>query len=334
MDVLTIGEALVEFLRQGKDQPHSTMGKYVGPFPSGAPAIFADTAARLGLKSSIIARVGSDDFGELLSERLCTDGVDISHLQKDDQLATGVAFVTYFSNGERRFVFTLRGSSAAQVKPSHIEHNFVTSSKVLHIMGSALSLSNAFREACYKAVRIASRSGIIVSYDPNLRPELVGLRTMRKISAPLLEAAEIVMPSKRELLDLTGKHDIDEASKRLKKHGVKYLVVKMGAEGSLAISDNERAFVPAFHVEEVDATGAGDAFDAAILHEYLRKRTLETSLHFANAVGAMKVTKLGPMEGPKNMFEVATFMKEARRRGMHNHRYEIKVSAKREKVFS
>jgi hypothetical protein len=104
MDLLTIGEILVEFVRRGKDQPHLVTGEYAGPFPSGAPAIFADTAARLGLKSAIIGSVGEDDFGALLCHRLVNDGVYAEGLLTNGQYTTGIAFVTYYSNGERDFI--------------------------------------------------------------------------------------------------------------------------------------------------------------------------------------------------------------------------------------
>lgn len=80
MDVLTIGEVIVEFARKGRGMPHYETGEYVGPFPSGAPAIFIDAASRLGLKSAIIGAVGNDDFGGLLRKGLANDGVDVTHV--------------------------------------------------------------------------------------------------------------------------------------------------------------------------------------------------------------------------------------------------------------
>lgn len=311
MDVLTIGEVVVEFVRRGKDQPHRVTGEYAGPLPSGAPAIFADTAARLGLKSAIIGSVGEDDFGTLLSDRLVNDGVNIKCLLRIRQYTTGIAFVTYFSNGERDFVYHLRQSAAAQVRSSDVERDFVKSFRALLIMGSTLSMNGTIREACYKAVRIASRYGMIVAYDPNVRAELMEPRLMRKISAPLLNVAEIVIPSKKELLDLTGESTVDEASEHVLKRGVENLIVKLGPEGSMALTKQGRVFRPAYDVEEVDPTGAGDAFDAAVLRGYLRKEAPEALLDFANAVGALKVTKMGPMEVPSSLTEVTAFMKES-----------------------
>jgi sugar/nucleoside kinase (ribokinase family) len=313
MDVLTIGEVLVEFVRLGKDQPHRLRGQYAGPFPSGAPAIFADTAARLGMKSAIIGAVGEDDFGTLLRDRLLNDGVNVERLLRDGQNTTGIAFVTYYSNGGRDFLFHLKRSAAAKIKPSDVERDFVKSFRALLIMGSTLSMNGSIREACYKAVRIASRSGMIIAYDPNVRAELIEPRLMREISAPLLNAAEILIPSKKELLDLTGENTVDEASEQVLKHGVENLVVKLGREGSMVITKQARVLRSSYDVDEVDPTGAGDAFDAGLLRGYLRNESPEALLDFANAVGALKVTKIGPMEVPGSLTEVTAFMKESKK---------------------
>jgi len=181
LDVLTVGELLVEFVRKGRDSPHRVLGEYAGPFPSGAPAIFADTAARLGLESGIVGAVGKDDFGQLLIERLRNDQVNIRFLRTCEQYTTGTTFVTYFSSGERQFLFHLKQSAAAQIRSKNVEKDFVKSFAVLHIMGSTLSLNDIVRKACYKAVRIASKAGMIVSFDPNLRAELMEPRLMRRI---------------------------------------------------------------------------------------------------------------------------------------------------------
>jgi sugar/nucleoside kinase (ribokinase family) len=314
LDVLTIGEVLVEFVRKGRDSPHHVTGEYAGPFPSGAPAIFADAGARLGLKSGIIGVVGKDDFGRLLSQRLGTDGVNIAHLRTSRAYTTGIAFVTYYSDGTRQFLYHLKQSAAAEVKSADVQEDFVKSFRVLHIMGSTLSLGESIRKACYKAARIAHRSGMTITYDPNIRAELLGPKLMRKISRPLLNVAEILIPSKAELFDLTGKSTIEDSSRQIFKYGVDRLIVKLGNEGSMAITKQGRLFEQAYDVQELDPTGAGDAFDAAIIRGYLKKEAPQTLLDFANAVGALKVTKIGPMEVPASVSEVTSFMEQSKKK--------------------
>lgn len=318
MDVITIGEVIVEFVRKGRDMPHYETGEYAGPFPSGAPAIFIDTASRLGLKSAVIGAVGNDDFGGLLKKRLADDGVDVTHLFTREEYTTGIAFVTYFSDGSRRFVFHLKHSAAARIKPENIDEDFIKMFKVLHIMGSTLSMGEEIRESCYKAVEIANRAGIIVTYDPNLRAELIEPRMISKISKKILDAAEIVMPSRAELLDLTGKRNLEEASSEILKRGVKLLIVKMGDKGSIGMTGQEVVFEPAFIVPEVDPTGAGDAFDAAVIYSYLKNQSLRETLEFANAAGALKVTRMGPMGVPEGLSEIERLMKTGRKKDVEN----------------
>ena len=314
MDVLTIGELLVEFVRKGKDSPHRVLGEYAGPFPSGAPAIFADTAARLGLETGIVGAIGEDDFGRLIIARLRNDRVNVTSVRTCKEYTTGTTFVTYYSNGERQFLFHLKQSAAAQIRSKDVVKDFVKSFAALHIMGSTLSLNEIVREACYKAVRIASKAGMIISFDPNLRAELMKPKLMRKISEPLLKAADIVLPSRQELFDLTGETAVDEASEKIFKHGVENLIMKHGAGGSMSLTKQGRLSEPAYDVVETDPTGAGDAFDAAVILGYLRKWTLEATLDYANAVGALKVTKVGPMAVPENALEVTEFMKKSKKR--------------------
>ena len=310
MGVLTIGEVLVEFLRKGRSIRHNKTGEYSGPFPSGAPAIFIDTAARLGLRTRIVGCIGKDDFGGLIRDRLANDRVNIKYLQTNTQRTTGIAFVTYSSKGERQFLFHLKDSAAAQVSPNMVTADLIKSYRALHITGSSLTLSESLRNACYKAVNLARRFGMIISFDPNLREELIDRKAMMKISKPILQAATIVIPSKKELFDLTGCAFVNDAFERISKHGVQCLIIKLGSGGSIALSDRDHVRGQAFRVREVDPTGAGDAFDAAVVLGYLRKWKLPALLEFANAVGALKVTKGGPMDVPMSLREVTTFIKK------------------------
>ena len=84
-DILTMGEILVEIMREHEDVPLDRAGTFKGPYPSGAPAICIDAAARLGCRTAIIGGVGKDDFGKCLLDRLRQDGVDVSHVLERDR---------------------------------------------------------------------------------------------------------------------------------------------------------------------------------------------------------------------------------------------------------
>ena len=107
LDILTIGEALVEVMRTDIDQPLDQPGPFSGPYPSGAPFIFAVQAARLGMKTGAIGSVGKDAFGDCLLNQLKVDGVVTDGVRQLPDQTTGIAFVSYQADGSRNFVFSL-----------------------------------------------------------------------------------------------------------------------------------------------------------------------------------------------------------------------------------
>jgi sugar/nucleoside kinase (ribokinase family) len=317
LDVLSLGEILVEVMRSRRDVPHYVVGEYIGPYPSGAPAIFIDACARLGLKSGFIGVVGDDDFGKLLIERLREDGVDTAYLRVKRGYTTGTAFVMYYSSGLRRFIFHLRHAAAGQLSPEDLDPSYLSETKVIHVMGSSLAVSESSRDACYKAVQAVKDAGGIVSFDPNLRPELLDTDAIKDLCEPMLKASDIVMPSLSEAEMLAGVKDPIEAARRLLKFGPKTIAVKLGDRGSVAATRDEVFWEPAFEVDELDPTGAGDVYDAAFIFGLLNNWPLRRIVRFANAAGAIKVTRFGPMEGPSSHLEVEGFLAKARQKATH-----------------
>ena len=118
--IMTIGEILVEIMAAERGQSFRTPGTLVGPFPSGAPAIFIDQVGRLGRAAGIIGCVGDDDFGWLNIDRLRRDGVDTSAIALLADAVTGSAFVTYTETGERHFIFNIANSASGRLSASSI----------------------------------------------------------------------------------------------------------------------------------------------------------------------------------------------------------------------
>jgi len=311
-NIITLGEILVEIMRKNRDIPHNVVGEYLGPFPSGAPAIFADAVARLGGSIGFIGVVGNDDFGKMLIERLKKDGVDIKYLKILDEYTTGTAFVMYYSSGERKFIFHLRHAAAGQLSEKDIDEEYIANAKILHVMGSAIAVSKSSMNAVYKAARIAYENNVKISFDPNLRPELLSVDKIREICKPVLERSSFILPSRGEAEVLTGLRDPKSAGKRLLEIGAEIVVIKLGSEGSMGFLDDKIIHIPAYSVKEVDPTGAGDIYDAAFIVTYLKGWDIKEILRFANAAGAIKVTKFGPMEGPMSFEEVMNFIKKFR----------------------
>jgi sugar/nucleoside kinase (ribokinase family) len=309
VQVVSIGELLVEIMREKVDQPLGVAGTFVGPFASGAPAIFIDAVARLGINCGFVGTVGEDDFGRLIVERLEGDGVDATYIRSLSDYTTGVAFVTYFSDGSRKFIYHLSRAASGKIYEDQVDSDYLSKVKYLHIMGSSLSINEECRKACYKAATIVKDSGGKISFDPNLRPELLGIDKIREISEPILSSCEVVLPSGEEAKMLAGTKDAEDACQKILECGPEIVALKRGEKGSWVFTAKDKIKVASFLVKEIDPTGAGDCFDAGFVVGLLKGWPLEKAARFANAVGALAVTKKGPMEGAPTLEEVNRLLK-------------------------
>lgn len=301
-EIICLGELLVEIMRTEQDVPHRNVGGiYRGPFPSGAPAIFIDTAARMtkdtNLNTGFVGVVGDDEFGECILNKLRKDNVNVSQIRVSKSFTTGIAFNQYNSDGSRKFIFA--AGAAGETSPDDIEEDYFVNVKALHIMGSSLSISKKSRDACYKAIKVTRMINpkAIISFDPNLRPEMLDIEEILRISKPVLEETDILLPSGEEVEMLAGIKGEKAACLELLKGNPEIVLLKQGRLGSTIFSKGETypLHVPSFKIEERDPTGAGDSFGGAFISSYLKGWDLKRSLQFANATGALKVNCFGPM---------------------------------------
>jgi sugar/nucleoside kinase (ribokinase family) len=296
--VITIGEILVEIMRPVAGISLDQLGEFQGPYPSGAPAIFAVAAARLGLSSAIIGAVGRDAFGRVTLKRFVEEGVDTAGMQFPPGFATGCAFVSYDADGGREFVFHLRHAAAGQLDPAAIPVELFEAVRWLHLSGSTLALNQNSREACQRALVLAQEHGAKISLDPNLRLELMPLETWRDVLTPYLKITDLLLPTASEARSITGELHDDQAAWALMGKPGSIVVLKRGPEGCSIYQGEKRLDLPGFAVEdEVDPTGAGDCFSAAFIAGLEMGWSLEKVGRFANTAGALAVTRMGPMEG-------------------------------------
>jgi sugar/nucleoside kinase (ribokinase family) len=165
------------------------------------------------------------------------------------------------------------------------------------------------REKCYPAVALTKAAGGRVSFDPNLRPELLGgEEALRRICAPVLEASHVVLPSGAEAELLTGVSGPEDACRALLDRGPQVIALKRGSMGCTILTSDQRIDSPAFPVEAVDPTGAGDCFDAGFVAGLLEDLPLDEVGRLANACGALGATRKGPMEGAFAREAVEQFM--------------------------
>lgn len=306
-EIWTMGELLVEIMRPRVGMSLEEPGEFLGPFPSGAPGIFIDTAARLGHSAAIAGGVGDDDFGRCILGRLRRDGVNTDQIEVFPGRSTGVAFVTYFADGSRRFIFHWDGTPAVMAAVPPVGR--IRGAKIFHLMGCSLMANESFRQRVFRAVDLFAGEGARISFDPNIRFELLQARDVEGIVGPVLRRCAVLFPGERELAILSGAAEPDAAARAMfTRYPLDTIVLKQGRRGCTVYTRQEKIRVPAFRVREIDPTGAGDCFDAGFLCGELEGRSLEAAARLAAAVGALNAQAFGPMEGSISPQSVARML--------------------------
>ena len=294
--IVSLGEVLVEIMADDPGHGFREPQRLTGPFPSGAPAIFIDQAAKLGQAAGLISCVGDDDFGWLNIERLRADGADVSAIQVLPGHATGSAFVRYRPDGERDFVFNIRNSACGQTRLTDAARALLAGCGHFHMMGSSL-FSREIIDQASTAIEQVRQAGGTVSFDPNVRKEMLDLPGMRAALEWMLDRCDLFMPSGPELTLLTAAGSEQGAIEEILARGVSAIVVKRGAAGASYHDRDGSLHLPAFPAREIDPTGAGDCFGATFVTCRMLGRSVSDSLRYANASGARAVGVRGPMEG-------------------------------------
>jgi sugar/nucleoside kinase (ribokinase family) len=305
----SIGELLVEFVCTQKNGRNLRAAPYIGPFPSGAPGIFIDQAARIassfGGRAVFAGAVGDDAFGTVILNRLTQNGVDPQLIRVIKGVPTGSAFVSYNTDSSRDFVFNIAHSAAAHLPDlALIETGFLAAGvTVLHISGSMLG-DPAMRAVGLALCESLSAKGVTISIDPNIRQELISdagyLDALHKIMA----MATYVLPSDADADLLFPSQTFATWSQRLLTGAAKTVVLKRGDMGCIGRDDSGTYTVPARAIDVVDPTGAGDCFCATLVTLLAAGQPLISALGRANAAGALAVSRLGPMEGNSSLAQI------------------------------
>ncbi|MFL5332658.1 MAG: sugar kinase [Geminicoccaceae bacterium] len=305
--IVAIGEILVEIMATRIGQTFLEPGLFAGPYPSGAPAIFADQAARVGASTALISCVGPDDFGTLNLNRLGASGVELGGIRRVPGTTTGSAFVTYRADGGRDFIYNIANSASAELDAAQLHPELFRGCRYFHVMGSSL-FSARIAAAVRRGVELARAAGARISFDPNIRKELLGLSDVAETIAGVLAVADLLLPSEADLEHLCPGRSEAEAVQGLLAAGRQMVLLKKGAEGSVYYDAHHHIATPAFPAEEVDATGAGDCFGGTFAACLALGLPLERALRLANAAGALAVGRKGPMEGNSSMADLDAFL--------------------------
>jgi fructokinase len=315
LDVLSIGEALVDFLPNERGRPvHEveTWNRCTG----GAVANVAVGLARLGRKIAFAGVVGEDAFGTFLYEQIKKEGVDVSRLRRTAEGKTALAFVSLTQEGERTFAFYRTRAAGLFLDRRDVRPDVLRGARVVHFGTNSLLMTPA-QEAMFEMVDAVRAQGGILSCDPNVR---LGLwekpEVLKDLIHRLVPKCSVVKLAEEELEFVFGHREPEGAVRWLRDQGVVLPIVTLGAKGALLLVNGIEVRVPSPKVDVVDTTGAGDGFMAGLLYGLTSRYVNHAALAeadpdtirewaaFACKVGARVCTKLGAQPALPRLSEV------------------------------
>lgn len=311
VDIVAMGELLIDFTPESQVDNGKPL---FAPNPGGAPANVLAASAKLGQKTAFIGKVGEDAFGRYLQKQMHAQGINTRGLIFAKDANTTLAFVVLSESGERSFMFYRKPGADMLMHASEIDYDMIHQAKIFHF-GSVSLTHEPSRSATYEAVSFAKKSGLLISYDPNVRMNLWNNAVEAKEQIlHMMPYAHLLKISEEELEFLTGTNDAEAGTEQLVSlYGHACILVTLGHKGCFYRIGEMTGHVPGFSVTTVDTNGAGDAFLGGVLYQIvqvdrplseLESEDIQNMVRFANAVGALVTTKKGAMPAMPTLSEV------------------------------
>lgn len=313
LDVIALGELLIDFTMNGESEQGNNMFEAC---PGGAPCNVLAMLNKMGKKTAFLGKVGTDQFGVLLKDTLDEAGINTSNLQKDTKVNTTLAFVHTYPDGDREFSFYRNPGADMMLTEEEIDPEFLKQSKIFHF-GTLSMTHEGVRKATKKALNIARENGLLISFDPNLRPPLWSSLDLAKEQMEYgFGFCDVLKISDNEVQFVSGKEDYDEAVQYLQeKYHIPLILLTLGKDGSRAYYKDMRVERKGYKVDTIETTGAGDTFCGSALNyvlEYgldnLTEEKLGEMLTFANAAAALITTRKGAIRSMPEKEEVLQVM--------------------------
>jgi 5-dehydro-2-deoxygluconokinase len=309
-DVICVGRAAVDLYGEqigGRLEDMTSFARYLG----GSPANTAIGCARLGLAPAMLTRVGDEHNGRFVRETLAAEGVDVSHVVTDPRRLTALVFLGIRDRHTFPLIFYRENCADMAISREDFDRAFIASARALLISGTHLSTRETY-DTCRTAMTMARDAGTRIVLDIDYRPVLWGLtghgwgeerfiasdRVSQHLQA-VVGDCDLIVGTEEEIHIAGGSTDTLEALRALRALTAATLVVKRGPMGCIvfpgAIPSSVDAGIvgPGFPVEVFNVLGAGDAFMAGFLRGWLRDEPLEQSCAYANACGALVVSRHG-----------------------------------------
>ncbi len=305
-EIIAIGEPMVELnaLTVGRLRDVNYFEKHV----AGAELNFCIASVRNGVKCSLVARVGDDEFGHNIVEYARGKGVDTSMIKVDPEHPTGIFFIQrgYPVPMRSSSLYYRKGSAGSSLSPGDLLLDRVRSADLVHTTGITLAISDSARETALNAMREAKRT----SLDTNIRLRLWSPERARETLLKAIREADILVTDPDDAKIIGGITDPDEVYSFFSKLGVSILVYKTGIKGTYVYYEGKKVMRKGYQVQVEDPTGAGDSLSGTFVSLLLRGKEVEYALEHAIASATLVVTTRGDNEIIPDEASAEEFLKE------------------------
>lgn len=325
LDVITIGRSSVDLYGLqvgGRLEDMGSFNKYIG----GSPTNIACGAARLGLKSGLITRVGDEHMGRFIREQLLREGVDVGGVVTDPERLTALVLLGIRDEDTFPLIFYRENCADMALCETDIQRAYIASARAVVVTGT--HLSNPRTEAAVlKALGFARDSGAKTALDIDYRPNLWGVAghndgesrfvASREVTEKLqstLHFFDLIVGTEEEFHIAGGTTDTAAALRAVRAVSSATLVLKRGAKGAVAFegsipdSPDDGISGEGFPIEVFNVLGAGDGFFSGLLKGWLDGEGWSTSLRYANACGAFAVSRHGCTPAYPSLRELDFFL--------------------------
>jgi 5-dehydro-2-deoxygluconokinase len=331
LDVITIGRASVDLYGAqigGRLEDMGSFNKYIG----GSPTNIACGAARLGLKTGLLTRVGDEHMGRFIREQLVREGVDVRGVKTDPERLTALVILGIRDEEQFPLIFFRENCADMALCEEDVKEEFIASARAIVATGTHLSHPRT-EAAVLKALNFARKHGARTALDIDYRPNLWGVAghgdgesrfvESEKITAKLqgtLALFDLIVGTEEEFHIAGGSTETLEALRAVRAITPATLICKRGAKGAVAFTGaipdslDEGESGPGFPIEVFNVLGAGDGFFAGLLKGWMQDVDWPMALKYANACGAFAVSRHGCTPAYPSLEELEFFLERGIKR--------------------